>query len=175
MKKRLFLALTLLVACFGTLSLHAQNTATPRIATIHFDSVLASMSEYQKAVAEGDTLKARLEAETAYNEQTFQRQFAEFLQGQKDFPESIMLKRQRDLQDSMEKGIAFRQAADSLLRQARVALEAPARAKLQQALTAVIQERGYDFIVNLDAPQTLFFAPEKAEDATPYVRFKLGL
>lgn len=170
MNKRLCLLLTLLAVSAASISLHAQTAGTCRIATLHFDSLLYAMSDYQQAVAEGDTLKARLEAETAYNEQTFQRQFAEFLQGQKDFPASILLKRQRDLQDSMEKGIAFRKAADELLRDARAALEKPARTRLQNAIASVIASRGYDFIVNLDQPQAVFFDPNKAEDATPYVK-----
>lgn len=175
MKTKALRTFALLFLGLLALNLQAQSVPAAVLGTIHADSLLKAMPDYQQAVAEGDTLKARLDAETVYNEQTFQRQFAEFLQGQKDFPESIMLKRQRDLQESMEKGIAFRQAAAQLLGEARRELEKPARERLKKAIEDVIYERNYEFIVDLDHPSGFYFAPYRAEDATAYVKAKLGL
>ena len=106
---------------------------------------------------------------------TKKRQFAEFLQGQKEFPQNILLKRQRDLQAAMERSLAFRHEADSLLSQAAIDLEAPIRQRLNAAIQAVGLERGYAGIVNLDTPSMPFVNPRLTEDATPYVVEKLIL
>ena len=48
----------------------------------------------------------------------FRRQYSEYLQVQKNLPEAILLKRQGDLQMSMERGLAFRREAENLLKKA---------------------------------------------------------
>lgn len=144
-----------------------------KYAYLHYDSLLIEMPEYEKTQDELGQLRRQYADEAAYNEMAFKRQFAEFLQGQKDFPQSILLKRQRDLQDAMEKGLAYRAAADSLLQRAEADLMAPLHSKLNAAILSVGLERGYEFIVNLDEKAFPFLHPQLAEDATPYVRLKI--
>ena len=85
-----------------------QAQSTIKYGTIHYDSLLVSLPQYAQVQQRMEELQKKYEAETTYNEQNFKRLFAEFLQGQKDFPQNILLKRQRDLQEQMEKAIAFR-------------------------------------------------------------------
>ncbi|MBR1713187.1 MAG: OmpH family outer membrane protein [Alloprevotella sp.] len=167
---RKYILYTILLACatFGTAG--AQTKA----GYLHYDSLLAAMPEYAQVQDELGKLRQQYEAEAEYNETSFKRQFAEFLQGQKDFPQVILLKRQRDLQNAMERGLAYRAEADSLLRRAEADLYAPLHRKLDAAIRSVGLERGYEYIVNLDAQALPFLHPEVAEDATPYVRLKLG-
>jgi outer membrane protein len=166
--KKIFLYLVMAVLA---ISPGAQNTA--KFGKLSYESLLRAMPEFAYAQSQLEKLKVQFEAEATYNETSFRRQFAEFLQGQKEFPQSIMLKRQRDLQDAMERSIAFRKGADSLLNQARIEMELPLRTKLDSAIWAVGMERGYEYIINTDAGLLPFSHPQLTEDATPFVLEKL--
>lgn len=169
MTKRIILSCLLL--CLTALSAQAQSAV--KYGYLHYDSLLHTLPEYAVVQRDMAELRKKYENEAAYNERTFKRQFADFLQGQKDFPQNILLKRQRDLQDAMEKGIAFRRAADSLLTCAERDLMRPVHTILQAAIRAVGLERGYEYILNTDRHAYPFIHPEVAEDATPYVKAKL--
>ena len=168
--KRLFTLCLMMAAC-GAFFAMAQGHI--RFGYASYNGLLQLMPEYSEVQVQMNDLKTKYEAEVRYNETAFKRMFAEFLQGQKDFPQNILLKRQRDLQDAMEKGLAFRQAADSLLRAAERDLMAPLRARLDSAVSAVGLERGYGYVVNTDERAYLFLHPQVAEDATPFILEKL--
>lgn len=131
------------------------------------------MPEYAVIQQRLDDLRKKYDEEATYNERTFKRQFAEFLQGQKDFTQQIMLKRQRDLQGSLERSLAFRHEADSLLRQAESDMLRPLRQTLQHALRAVGLERNYEYITDTSRGAFPFVNPLCAEDATPFIIEKL--
>lgn len=178
------LALSLIAATSVPLSAQTAEasaaTATPsqpRYGLIHYDSLLHAMPEYAEAEAQYNALRERYAKETDYNEKDFKRQFTEYLQGQKDFPQNILLKRQRDLQEAMEKSLAFRHEADSLLAAARADLEAPVRQLLDEAIRLVGAERGYDCVVNRDltVPVLPYLNPALTEDATSHVVTKLAV
>ena len=170
MKKTLLL---LLIAVL-LIPLGARAQSAMKYGKVNYDSLLTTMPEYIEAQAQLASLRQQYEQEAAYNDATFKRMFADFLQGQKDFPENILLKRQRDLQDAMEKSIAFRTACDSLLRQAEADFRAPIARKLDAAIYAVGMERGYECIVNTSAGSHPFLHPLLTEDATPFVLEKLN-
>ncbi len=164
MKKTILLTALMLLSF---VSVSAQNAA--KYGTLRYDSLLHAMPEYTAMQMQLEQLQEKFEAEATYNETSFKRLFAEFLQGQKEFPQNILLKRQRDLQEAMEKGIAFREEADSLLRSARAEMEQPIRNLLDAAIGAAGQERGYECIVNLDAPTFPYLNAALTEDATLFV------
>ena len=85
---------------------------------LSYDAVMQEMPEYAQAQKEVASLKAKYEAEATRGETEFQKKFVEFLQGQKDFPQSIMQKRQAELQGLMDNGVSFRQQAQRLIAQA---------------------------------------------------------
>lgn len=121
MKKILFAACILLICCLShtkaqtqmsmatidtTLAKPAQS-APPVYGMLRYDSILQSMPEYMAMKIRVKQLRDKYEREANYNELNFKRMFTDFMQGQKDFPQNILLKRQRDLQDALEKGIGF--------------------------------------------------------------------
>lgn len=169
MRKRLFYVLICLLV--SSASAFAQEQV--KYGKISYKGLLRSMPEFKIAQEKINELRQQFESEAQYNETSFKRQFSEFLQGQKEFPQSILLKRQRDLQEAMTKGIAFRQTADSLLREAQKEMEQPLRARLDSAIMLVGIERGYECIVNTDVPSHLFIQPALTEDATLYVLDKI--
>lgn len=148
--------------------------ARPRYGVLSYDSLLTAMPEYVRALESLSRIRQQYEEEAEYNASNFKRLFAEFLDGQKNFPKSILLKRQRDLQNEMERDLAFREQADSLLRAAEADLMGPVRSRLDAAIRAAGAERGYDFIINTDRDACPYYNPLLSEDAAPYVRTQLN-
>lgn len=145
----------------------------PRYGYCSHRQLLESMPEYVQAMAQLKALRAKYEQEASHNEEDFRRRFQEYLQGQKDFPEAILLKRQSDLERSMEEGLAFRAQADSLLQQAEIDLMRPLHARIDAAIRAVAIEHGYECVVNTDAGAFPFLNPALSEDITAFVSEKL--
>lgn len=150
-----------------------QSVSSARYGFCNRRAIVEAQPEYALAMEQLDALKKQYEVEVEYNETDFRRQYQEYLYGQKDFPQTILLKRQRDLQEAMEKGIAFRQEADSLLRQARVDLVRPIEARVDAAINAVAAARGYDYVVDTEKGAFLYLNPRLSEDITLYVEEKL--
>ena len=167
--KRIIFSIT-----FALYGFFAMAQTEVRYGTMRYDSIFTSMPEYAIARQSLDTLRAKYEKEAEYNETAFKRQFAEFLEGQKDFPQIILLKRQKDLQEAMEKGLAWREEADKILQQAEKDLMRPVYEKLDAAIEEVGTERGYELIINLDVPSMPFLHPSVKEDATPFILKKLS-
>lgn len=165
-----FIALLFLALLPG---LHAKAQTTPSFGYLSYDSLLHAMPDYAEARQSLATLRKKYEEEARYNEQNFRRLFANFLEGQKDFPQTIMLKRQRDLQEEMERGLSFRHEADSLLARAEEELVRPVRARLDEAIRAVGTERGYAFVLNTDGNACPFIRPDAGENAAPFIVEKL--
>ena len=117
---------------------------------LSYGNLLRSLPEYKEAQEALQALKKKYEEEAQYNENKFKRLFADYLQGQKSFPEQIMLKRQKELQEAMEQGISFRKDAQKLLDNAEIELMKPIQAKLDSVLYLVGKENGLLFIGNLD-------------------------
>ena len=145
----------------------------PRYGYCSHRQLLESMPEYAQAVAQLKSLRGKYESEASHNEEDFRRRFQEYLQGQKEFPEAILLKRQADLERSMEEGLAFRARADSLLQQAETDLMQPLHGRIDAAIRAVAVEHGYECVVNTDAGAFPFLNPALSEDITTFVSEKL--
>lgn len=156
-------------------------TATPQVVTptpakygyLSYTQVLENMTEYKLAQQQLKDLRAKYEAEAQYNEATFRRQFAEYLQGQKEFPQSIMLKRQRDLQEALEKSLAFRDEAERLLKQAETEILAPIKARLADAIKMVGGAYNLDYIYNVDTNAMPYVNPALVMDVTKLVEQQL--
>ena len=142
---------------------------------LSFSSVFVQMPEYAQAQQDFAALKAKYEAEATRAEDEFQRKFADFLQGQKDFPTTILQKRQAELQDLMEKSISFRQESQRMLEKAEKEMQQPLVDKLKQAINEVGNELGLMFVVNTDDNACPFIHPSVGVDVTAPVLTRLGL
>jgi outer membrane protein len=169
--------ITLLLALLPFLGVSAQDEGVrvPQFGYISYNEVFQQMPEYQKAQEDFAALKAKYDAETTRSEDEFQRKFAEFLQGQKDFPPSILQKRQAELQELMDKSVNFRRESRKLLRQAEAELQRPVAEKLDEAIKAVGAELGLIFVLNTDGNSLPFVHPQVGVDITRPVLSKLGI
>ena len=167
---------------FLPLSLSAQNNAAtekeePEIIVeeaeplsfgyISYSEALQRMPQYAIAKRNIDDLRIKYEAETKRSENEFNEKYEAFLEGQHDFAPSILRKRQAELQDMMEKNIAFKEESQRLLSQAEEAALTPVREELAQRLNAIGKERGYAFILNTDNNALPFINLEMGEDVMP--------
>lgn len=171
--KRFLFILLLIVNC--QLSIVNSAAAQARFGYLSYDSVLHQMPEYAEAQQHVTDLKGKYDKEATRGEEEFQKKFSEFLQGQKDFPENILVKRQAELQTLMETGISFRREAHRLLSKAQRDLLANVEARLNEAIRVIGEERGFDFVLNTDRNQCPFINAERGEDITDAVLIQLGL
>ena len=94
----------------------------------------------------------------------------EFLDGQKNFPKTILQKRQSELQEMLDKNVAFKKESQRLLAEAEDAMMASIRTIVAQAVEKIGQERGYAFILNTDANAATWMNPTMGEDITEAVQ-----
>ena len=152
-----------------------EISAQVKFATVDYDAVLKQMPEYAQALQNLTDLKAKYEKEAARGEEEFQKKFSDFLQGQKEFPENILVKRQAELQTLMEAGIKFRKEAQELLSKAETECMANVKARLNDAIQAVGLEGGYAFVLNTSKDACPFVNPSVGDEVTKLVLKHLGI
>lgn len=148
-------------------------SAQTRFGYLSYDSVLVAMPDYKLAKRSIDDLRLKYDAELKRTEQEFNEKYEAFLEVQRDLVPTILRKRQAELQEMMEKNMAFRKDAQQLLQQAETEAYAPVRRKLNEAVTKVGSEHGYAFILNTDGDACPYINPEMGEDATEFVKAEL--
>lgn len=137
---------------------------------ISYDHALKSMREYEMAMQRLNEMKNACDQEMVRAEQDFSRKFAEYIDGQKEFPDNIMLKRQKELQILMDESIRFKEESKALLQKSEEELMAPLHTRLRQVLSEVGLRRNLSYILNTDNNAYPFVNPTgEAEDVTEEV------
>jgi outer membrane protein len=109
-------------------------------------------------------------------EQEFSKKFTEYIDGQKSFPENIMLKRQKELQLLMEQSLNFKKEAEELLTKAEAELMAPIHNTVKEAINEVGKEHKYAYVLNTDANAYPYISGNgEAENCTDAVLTRLGI
>ena len=144
-------------------------SAQIRFGYFSHESVLKSMPEYKLAQQNIADLRQKYESEMKRAEQEFNAKYEDFLDSQRDLVPSILRKRQGELQDMMEKNVAFKKEAQRLLTQAEADALAPVKRKLGEAVKKVGAEHGYAFVINTDGDACPYVNPEMGEDATELI------
>ena len=152
------------------LCLSAQDsTQVFRFGYISYEQALRSMADYAVVQQSMADLRAQYDAEQKRVEQDFNLKYEEFLEGQRDFPETILRKRQTELKQLLEQNVAFRNKSRQQLSQAEAEAMAPLKEKLAAVLAQIAQERGYAFVLNSDKQAVTFVNPAMGEDITELV------
>ena len=155
-------------------NLKSQISTLKSTASLSYDSVLRAMPQYaivQHRVAE---LRKAYEAEMKRVEDEFNQKYEEFLEGRKDYPRTILLKRQNELQDMLQQNIAFRNRALDELRQAETEALAPLRQQLMQAVATVAKRKSLRHVINTDRDAALYLDPNFTIDITADVLEVIG-
>jgi outer membrane protein len=103
-------------------------------------------------------------------EDDFNKKYEEFLDGQKNFPKTILQKRQSELQEMLDKNIAFKNESQRMLNEMEAQLLLTVNQLLKTAVEQVGKQHGYAFILNTDADALPWLNPEMGEDVTEEVK-----
>lgn len=136
---------------------------------LSYDAVLKAMPQYSIVQQHMKELREAYEAELKRVEDEFNQKYEDFLEGRADYPRTILLKRQNELQDLLQQNVAFRNRSLEELRQAEADALAPLRQQLLTAVATVAQEKGFAFVLNTDRDATLFIDPTTGVNITEYV------
>lgn len=165
----------LLVLCALPAALAAQTLTQPKFGYLNYAEVLKAIPQYAEAEANLAKLQGQYDAEIQRSEDEFTRKYAEFLQEQKDFPQNIMVKRHKELQELMEKSIAFKHEIQTTLETARDKMLEPLTAELNDAISRVALKYNLDYVVNTEEKCYLFVNPSVGMDITNDVKAELGI
>lgn len=166
----------LIAAALSLMLVATTPSAAQKFAFGHLDyaRALQGMPDYATAQATMQGLREQYDKEAAYNEDKFFKMYSDYIQGQKSFPEDIMLKRQKELQVAMDQGIKFREDSEKLLRDAEGELIKPLEQKLDSAIAVVAKDRNLAFVLNTEAHACPFINPADGIDITDLVSLVLA-
>ena len=170
MLKRVTLIWLLALVGLAAFAQESSQGAALRFGYLSYDSVIVSMREYADMQQSLEQLRAQYEAEQQRVENDFNKKYEEFLDGQAAFPKTILQKRQSELQEMLDRNIAFKHQSQQLLAQAEAEQRQAILQLLGAALKTIGQARGYAFILNTDANATPWLNPDMGEDITEDVK-----
>lgn len=147
----------------------ADTPSSLRFGYLSYSSVLKLMPDYMAAQRNTDDLKTKYDLEMKRVENEFNQKYEQFLAGQHDFAPTILQKRQAELQDLMEKNIAFKQKAQQLLKDAEANAFAPVNQRLDAVIQRVGQALGLAFVLNTDNHAVPFINTLSGVDVTATV------
>jgi len=181
MKKTIFAALMLFTALTaGAQDVNTQVQKAPmqtaaslRFGFFCYQDVLQSAPDYAEVQRNIETLRGKYQAEMKRASDEFNLKYEAFLDGLKDFAPAIRMKRQAELQELMEKNMAFKQEATRLLQQAEADAMAPLKARLNQAIAKVGAQKALAFILNTDNNAAPYLNPELGENVSAAISAEL--
>ena len=171
MKKVILMAVMVLMGLSG----YAQTETTGlKFGYLSIDSVLLSMPEYAQLQQDMATMRQQYEAEMKRVEDDFNKKYEEFLDGQKSFPQTILQKRQSELQEMLDKNIAFKKEGLQMLKDTEKTQKDVILMMIEMTVKTIGMQRGYAFILNTDTNATPWLNPAMGEDITAAVKEMLN-
>jgi outer membrane protein len=166
MKRKLFILLTLVAL---------TATAQTKFGYVSYKDIVESLPEYAIVNAHIDELQAKYEAEIARSEREFNQKYSDFIEEQASFPENIRIKRHKELQELMERSIAFKDEVNRAMREARREMMQPLYDKIDEAVMKICTENGYDYILNTDNRAYIAINPKNGKDITAKLKKELNI
>ena len=161
----------IIIALCAVLGVSAQDSISGiRFGHLSYKQALESMSDYTICQQKMQTLRDQYQAEMKRVEDEFNRKYEDFLDGQREFPKTILRKRQTELQELMSKNIAFKNESLQQLAAAEQEMMEPLKARLSEAIARIATERGYAFVINTDADACPFINPMMGEDINQLIQ-----
>lgn len=151
------------------LGISAQEN-TFRFGYLSYEGAIQSMPDYAIVQKKMKTLQEQYQAETLRVEDEFNRKYEDFLEGQREFPRTILQKRQTELQELMEKNIQFKEQGRQELADAEREALAPLRIRLIELLSTIGREKGFAFIYDTDTKALPFLNIDFGEDINQLVQ-----
>lgn len=165
--KRNLLILSALVA----MSAMAQS----KFGYVSYNELVKALPEYSIVEAHLDELQAMYEAEIERSDREFNQKYTDFIEEQSQFPDNIRIKRHKELQELMEKSMAFKHEVNNAMREARHEMMKPLYEKVDEAVMKVCIDGDYDYILNTDERVYIAVNSKSGVDVTLFIMQELNV
>lgn len=135
-----------------------------QIGFLSYDKALKDMPDYALVQARQKELRHAYETELKRVEDEFNQKYEAFLEGQRDFPRTILLKRQTELQQLLQQNLDFKRQGLKDLEKAEEEAMAPLHQKLTEAIAKVAKKSSLALVVNTDSRACPFIDPDMGVD-----------
>ena len=162
--------IVLMLMLIAPMSVFAQ-----KFGHIKTQAILTVMPEYTKAQTDIAAMEQQYRDEIKRAEEELSKKYAAYQQEQANLPKNIAERRQKELDDLMQKGMQFQQDAQQQLQQSWMEMIQPIAKKIDDAIKAVGQEGGYVYIFDLNSTNIPFVNETLSTDVTAAVKAKLGI
>lgn len=144
---------------------------------VYSQEIIVLMPEYTKAVSDIQALEKKYQDEMARVNEEFTKKYQEFQQAVADgsLPANIQERRQKELQDMMEKSEQFQQEASQQMQKTQQDLMTPIMKKVDDAIKAVGSEDNMVFIFDLSRTAIPYVSESLVTDVTAKVKAKVGV
>lgn len=158
------------------LSLVAMSVAAQsKFGYISYKELVKALPEYTLVITHIEELQAKYEAEIQRSDREFNLKYADFIEEQSALPDNIRNKRHKELQELMEKAMAYKDEVNSTMREARREMMEPLYTKVDEAVMKVCVDGGYDYILNTDDRAYIAINPKSGKDVTDKVKKQLNI
>ncbi len=164
MKKLIVLLLVLL-----PLGVFAQEAKLAFVNVGEIFNIMPEMASIEKQLAD---LSDGYQKELKSMQDEYQKKYSDFVAQQDSLTENIKLRRMQEIEDIRTRMENFVPVAQQDMEKKQQELMQPVQEKIQSAIAAVGDEKGYTYMFN---PQVFLYRGSSAVDATPFVKAKLGL
>ena len=166
------IALVLLLAL--PMGVFAQNL---KFGHINAQEIVSAMPEFAKAQSDIEALDKQLTSELQRTQEEFNKKYQEFQQAiaKDSLPPNIAERRQKELQDMMQRQEQFQQEAQQQMQKAQADAMAPIYKKLDDAIKAVGAAEGVIYIFDLARTPVAYVNESQSINLTPKVKTQLGI
>ena len=166
------IALVLMLAL--PMGVFAQNL---KLGHINAQEIVSAMPEFAKAQSDIEALDKQLTSELQRTQEEFNKKYQEFQQAiaKDSLPANIAERRQKELQDMMQRQEQFQQEAQQQMQKAQADAMAPIYKKLDDAIKAVGAAEGVIYIFDLARTPVAYVNESQSINLTPKVKTQLGI
>lgn len=166
------IALVMLLAL--PMGVFAQNL---KFGHINAQEIVTAMPEFTKAQNDIQALEKQLTAELQRTQEEFNKKYQEFQQAvaKDSLPPNIAERRQKELEDMMQRQDQFRQEAAQQMQKAQTDAMAPIYKKLDDAIKAVGAAEGVVYIFDLARTPIPYVNEAQSINLTNKVKTHLGI
>ena len=149
-----------------------------KVAIVNSQEIMMAMPEITAMQETMKQMNDKYAGEMKTMEDEFQKKYTDYIAQQDSMTENIKLRRTQELEDIRQRVENFtqvaQQEAEQGMQKAQQEKMTPIYKKLDDAIKAVGDEKGYAYIID-NNPGIVLYTGNAAIDATPLVKAKLGL
>ena len=163
------IALVLMLAL--PMGVFAQNL---KFGHINAQEIVSAMPEFAKAQSDIEALDKQLTSELQRTQEEFNKKYQQAI-AKDSLPANIAERRQKELQDMMQRQEQFQQEAQQQMQKAQADAMAPIYKKLDDAIKAVGAAEGVIYIFDLARTPVAYVNESQSINLTPKVKTQLGI